>query len=358
MKKQWSRRRREREAERKFVGKIFRANRKTALRYLRGQIGRDEAALAVRGASRGKRGCTPCQSRPAKRQNSGTPPWWTPAHDRAYVALQKASERIGAAEYAAGRYSVKRSRNGTVVRGYTISEAHKAVVDALNALGRNRISPEEAMAVLHTYDVFKARTTDKKKRVNGHRRAATCYVIRWQNGGLSRTFATKRAAMSFARNITDDGARVLSCAEARSPGFVTWRDLAARPNGRTNTASRGSKGRFASEAAVVGAPTNARGQLWKVARKAAQAREAKTNGPRRKLQVGMRVQVSQGSGLASGKVGTVIDPRGHLNGRGHAPDGHTPFDHRRETMIRYEDGHIGSMFNNRLFPVGHPATRR
>jgi hypothetical protein len=91
--------------------------------------------------------------------HQGKPAWWTEQHDQAYSALQAAGERIGAAEYAAGRYKARRGRTGKVTQGYTISSEHKQVVDALNDLGRNRISPEQAMAILHEYDVLKARTS-------------------------------------------------------------------------------------------------------------------------------------------------------------------------------------------------------
>jgi 6-phosphogluconolactonase (cycloisomerase 2 family) len=82
---------------------------------------------------------------------------WTSLHDQAYMALQKAGERIGAAEFGAGHYKVKR-RQGKVIQGYSISPEHKQVIDALNDLGRFKITPEEAMNVLHEYDVIKART--------------------------------------------------------------------------------------------------------------------------------------------------------------------------------------------------------
>ena len=75
---------------------------------------------------------------------------------RVYRALSKAAESIGAREYAAGRYRPIR-RRGKVVQGYSISEAHRRVIDTMNGLGRGEITPEEAMAVLHEYDVHSAR---------------------------------------------------------------------------------------------------------------------------------------------------------------------------------------------------------
>ena len=77
--------------------------------------------------------------------------------DQVLSALSKAAERIGLSAYRAGHYKVKRNRKGKVVQGYTLTEAHKRVVDTIDDLSRNRITPEEAMAVLHEYDVMKER---------------------------------------------------------------------------------------------------------------------------------------------------------------------------------------------------------
>jgi hypothetical protein len=77
--------------------------------------------------------------------------------ERVWLAFQRAAERIGRAEHAAGRYNITR-RRGRVVRGYTISEAHQRVIDTMDALGSDKITPEQAMAVLHEYDILQART--------------------------------------------------------------------------------------------------------------------------------------------------------------------------------------------------------
>ena len=80
--------------------------------------------------------------------------------DRVWSALQKAAERIALAEYKSGRYKVRRVR-GKVVQGYSLSSAHQEVLDAMDQLGRDEITPEQAMAVLHGYDVLKARTRSR-----------------------------------------------------------------------------------------------------------------------------------------------------------------------------------------------------
>lgn len=81
--------------------------------------------------------------------------------ERVWLALQHAAERIGRAEHAAGRYKVTR-RKGRAVQGYTISEAHRRVIDTMNKLGADKITPEQAMAVLHEYDIFQARSRSRR----------------------------------------------------------------------------------------------------------------------------------------------------------------------------------------------------
>lgn len=83
--------------------------------------------------------------------------------EKAWLALSKAAERIGLAEFRAGHYKVRR-RRGRVISGYSLSEAHRTVIDAMGALGRDEITPEEAMAVLHEYGVLRARTRSVGER--------------------------------------------------------------------------------------------------------------------------------------------------------------------------------------------------
>lgn len=85
------------------------------------------------------------------------------AADRVYVALRKAAERIGMRNYRAGLYKVER-RRGKVVRGYSITEAHKAVIDAMPKVCGGKITPEEAMSILREHDVM-------RERFNGYKRS-------------------------------------------------------------------------------------------------------------------------------------------------------------------------------------------
>jgi len=81
----------------------------------------------------------------------------TPTEEQAYAALMKAAERVGANAYKAGLYKVKRDRKGNVVRGYTLTPEHQELMTAMDALGRGKISAEEAMVVVNQYEVTKAR---------------------------------------------------------------------------------------------------------------------------------------------------------------------------------------------------------
>jgi len=80
----------------------------------------------------------------------------TAAADRAYSALQTAAERIARNQYAAGNYRVQR-RHGRVTRGYSITPEHKLLVDMMPQVCAGRVSPNDAMALLHEYDVMKQR---------------------------------------------------------------------------------------------------------------------------------------------------------------------------------------------------------
>jgi len=82
------------------------------------------------------------------------------AYDQAYDALRKAADRIADNAYRAGLYKVKR-RKGKVVEGYRLTEEHARVLSTLDALSRKRITPDEAMSVLHEYEVVGARTESR-----------------------------------------------------------------------------------------------------------------------------------------------------------------------------------------------------
>ena len=75
----------------------------------------------------------------------------------------------------------------------------------------------------------------------------------------------------------------------------------------------------------------------------------------KKLPVGTRVQVCEGSGLASNQKGVVVAPSPnilHLDGRGvpQMGQGHyRPFNAKEDAVILYDDGHYDTMYWDRLW---------
>lgn len=69
---------------------------------------------------------------------------WTPEHRQAYLALDRAAERVGrhqwSLQYASG------------ARRYQPAPGHRVLVDGMEALGRGQIEPVEAMSLLHFGD--------------------------------------------------------------------------------------------------------------------------------------------------------------------------------------------------------------
>jgi len=78
-------------------------------------------------------------------------------NDRILGALLKAAERIGEKSRAEYMAQVKRDRKGRVTRSYTLNEAHQRVMTTIDAYSRCKINDDEAMSVLHEYDVLKKR---------------------------------------------------------------------------------------------------------------------------------------------------------------------------------------------------------
>jgi hypothetical protein len=68
-----------------------------------------------------------------------------------YRALQTASERIGANNYAAG-VAVKGKRYR-----YSPTLEHRELVDAMPKVLDGRLSPDAAMSLLHQYDTMRQR---------------------------------------------------------------------------------------------------------------------------------------------------------------------------------------------------------
>jgi hypothetical protein len=70
---------------------------------------------------------------------------------------------------------------------------------------------------------------------------------------------------------------------------------------------------------------------------------------------GMKVQICEGSGLDSGKIGKVMYPSElKCDGRGvpQLPGHYSPINFRKEAAIRLEDGSVTTMYLNRLIRLG------
>lgn len=166
--------------------------------------------------------------------------------ERIWLALQRAAERIGRAEHAAGRYKVAR-RGGRVVRGYTLSEAHRRVIDTMNALGADKITPEQAMAVLHEYDVLQARTRHPLAKSRSTERARTSERGKspWGRQPPMRKLADILSSSPY-KNLTLDKAAYLADRGSLTGDFYTLSDsqrgdlgrLMARTRWRQSPASR------------------------------------------------------------------------------------------------------------------------
>lgn len=82
------------------------------------------------------------------------------ARQRAYRALSKAADRMGGNNYHAGLIAhVRAGRKASTYR-YQPTDAHRLIVGAMPDVLAGKITPEEAMAYLHDYDVMRERMGD------------------------------------------------------------------------------------------------------------------------------------------------------------------------------------------------------
>lgn len=81
-----------------------------------------------------------------------------------------------------------------------------------------------------------------------------------------------------------------------------------------------------------------------------------------KHMAGDKVSVIFGTGIASGKTGTVVSSSEiKTDGRGiptNVEGAYKPVDWKRETAIRYDDGKYDTLEHGRLKPVGHPEAQK
>lgn len=78
---------------------------------------------------------------------------------QAYRALESAAERMGKSGYKAHTLSKFRKTP------FNPSAEHRVVIQAMPDLLAGKITPEEAMCLLHEYDVLKQRTTNTGKHI-------------------------------------------------------------------------------------------------------------------------------------------------------------------------------------------------
>lgn len=80
----------------------------------------------------------------------------TPA-ELTYRALSVAAERIGGNNYSRQIAEHRRAGRSPRTFRFTVTDAHARVVDGMGDVLAGKITPEQAMAILHEYDVFEQR---------------------------------------------------------------------------------------------------------------------------------------------------------------------------------------------------------
>lgn len=77
------------------------------------------------------------------------------AIQRAYRALQHAAEQVGLNNFRKGLY--RPQRIGRKMLGYSITDAHQQLIDAMPQVLSGLVTPEEAMALVTSHDVMQQR---------------------------------------------------------------------------------------------------------------------------------------------------------------------------------------------------------
>ena len=81
----------------------------------------------------------------------------TKQEQQAYKALQTAAERIGRNNYKSQLAEHLKKRKSKNTFRFTVTEEHRQIVEAMPKVLKKEITPEEAMGLLHDYDVMKQR---------------------------------------------------------------------------------------------------------------------------------------------------------------------------------------------------------
>jgi len=77
--------------------------------------------------------------------------------EQTYNALQKAAERIGLNNYAKQQRAWLKNRKSVKTFRFVVTDGHQRVIDAMSKVLSGKITPEEAMGILHEYEVLKER---------------------------------------------------------------------------------------------------------------------------------------------------------------------------------------------------------
>ena len=77
--------------------------------------------------------------------------------EQAYNALRIAAERMGANNFSAGYAQHIKAGKAAKTYRYAPTDAHRQVIEAMPRVLSGAMSPNDAMALLHEYDVFKER---------------------------------------------------------------------------------------------------------------------------------------------------------------------------------------------------------
>lgn len=80
--------------------------------------------------------------------------FYTTAQEQAYNALKIAAEKMGKIAYAKDKAAGKTKKRNY---RFTPTQEHQDIISAMPKVLSGEITPEEAMAMLHQYDVFNQR---------------------------------------------------------------------------------------------------------------------------------------------------------------------------------------------------------
>lgn len=131
---------------------------------------------------------------------------WTPQQLQAHRALIRASEKMGWNNYQAGLAAhVRKGRKANTYR-YHPTEEHERVIKASSDVLKGKITPEQAMAMLHEYDIFNQRMGQAKK---GRSHAKVEGSITMRLAAIKRAKTKGELVRNISDILTDDNLDLL-----------------------------------------------------------------------------------------------------------------------------------------------------